>query len=199
MMGIKNLPWKKIGGIVFIIAAIITIVTNLNFVWNCLKFLWNLVVKISAPLSNSVVRDVLLFILIIGISAWLYLISGKLKKLLTDREKITDVNLEEEEPEEKKPEEDKDIPIVKKEHRWILFLIANARSSVSSSVLYEEFKKEFSGMTIVDFKSVVDELLEFELIRRSGSYTSGEFLYTTTPVGTALIKKILDTAREEMK
>ena len=37
-MGIKNLPWKKIVAGLFIVAAIITIITNLKFVWNCLKF-----------------------------------------------------------------------------------------------------------------------------------------------------------------
>ena len=168
-MGIKNLPWKKIGGILFIIATIITIVTNLKFVWNCLKFLGNIVVKICAPLTNSIVRDALLFVLIVGIIVWLYLISKKLRNI----------------PQAEKSEKMEEWQFEwDSRHSYVLENIVEIVNVGETSIrdLFEGYKENFPESSEKEYNLIVYDLEESKLIWQSSSIGDKKF-YATTDKG----------------
>ncbi|MFX0140415.1 MAG: hypothetical protein ACFFDN_42645, partial [Candidatus Hodarchaeota archaeon] len=193
LMGIKNLPWKKIGGIVFIIAAIITIATNLSFVWNCVKFLGNLVVKIFTPLANSVVRDVLLFVLIVGILIWLIMIGREIRKLRKLQAAFDE--LKRSVTERKKKEESVKLT---EEHINILGEIANSPRSLGQNDLFESYKKNYPNHYLLDMKSTISDLMQMDYIYRAGA-VGGELLYKATDKGVKLIRKLLEAGRKKKK
>jgi len=186
-MGIKKLTLKKTGAMLVIIATIITIATNLKFVWNGLKFLGSLIVKLISPLTNPIVRDVLLFLLILGLLIWLILISIKIKKFKIDNKEIL-IKPTKFYGGEAKEEESEEWGA---EHIYVLELIANSVEEVGDKSLFSKLKTEFPQVSKLDFSVVLDDLSEDSLIINSG-FGVGEKLYVATREGRKLAKKISD-------
>lgn len=189
-MGIKKLSWKKIGGIVFIIAAIITILTNLKFVWNGLKFLGNWVVKIFAPLSNSIVRDVLLLALVVGILIWLILINKKFNKLKVSHNELAKSVLEIKKIREEKVKIKEEM-LKLKEHSYVLGHIADAPKPISQIALFEPYQKQYPNSTIIDLKSIIIDLLEMKLICLIAGSEGGVFDYKATDKGVKSYQEVI--------
>ena len=166
-MGIKKPSWKKIWkfwkvivGTIFFIGAIITIATNWDFVLNRLSFLGNLFVRIFAPLSNPIVRNVLLLILIVGILVWLILIGyRKLKKL-----KFTEEQL------------------------FVLALIAESNEPASYRLLSGSYREKFPGTSVINFKSTISWLERNGFIRCAGGYENN-LVYVATDKGIEYAEK----------
>ena len=188
-MGIKKLTLKKTGAMLVIIATIITIVTNLKFVWNGLKFLGSLIVKLISPLTNPVGRDVLLFVLISGALIWLFLVSKKLKKLLIASEEGKKVVPKE------KPKEDKEFEWTEN-HNLILTKIAmGGDTGENTDCLFDTLKKKLLDAEFLDLQVIIDELMKAGLISIWGPWDVEVKSYVTTEKGRKNAKKILEKAR----
>ncbi len=188
-MGIKKLTLKKTGAMLVIIATIITIVTNLKFVWNGLKFLGSLIVKLISPLTNPVGRDVLLFVLISGALIWLFLVSKKLKKLLIASEEGKKVVPKE------KPKEDKEFEWTEN-HNLILTKIAmGGDTGENTDCLFDTLKKKLLDAEFLDLQVIIDELMKAGLISIWGPWDVEVKSYVTTEKGRKNVKKILEKAR----
>jgi len=177
-MRIKKLSWKKIGAGLFIVAAIITIVTNLKSIWNFLKFLRSLILKLVSYLTNPIVRDVLLLLLILGLLLWLILINIRIKKFQVDDE-------------EKGTKED-ESERWGAEHIYVLELLANSVANVSDKKLFSQLKIKFPQASKLDFGVILDDLSEDDIIYVSGYLTDGGIEYATTREGRKIAKKIAD-------
>lgn len=186
-MGIKKLTLKKTGAMLVIIATIITITTNLKFVWNSLKFLGSLIVKLISPLTNPIGRDVLLFILILGLLIWLILISIRIKKFKIDDEEklIKPTKFYGGETKEDESEE------WGTEHIYVLELIANSVEGVDDKSLFSQLERKFPQASKLDFGVILDDLSEDSLIIVSG-YLPDAKVYVATREGRKLAKKIAD-------
>lgn len=190
-MGIKKLTWKKVVGILVFIGTVITILTNLKFVWDSLKFLSYLVMKIITPLSNIIVRDVILFLLIGGILVWLVLTNRKLKKLPVVEGGKSKAVL-------KKGSKKEEVPEITMEHFFVLGYIADAPTSISQRALFESYKKDYPNSFMIDLKSTILDLMNMDYINRSVSERKESF-YKITDEGVKFIKKIVEIVRNKEK
>jgi len=213
-MGIKKLPWKKIWGylwkiilgvsvLIGLVGTIIGITKDWNVVLNLLSSIGNFFSKILKPLANPIVRDVLLFLLIVGTLIWVFLINIKLKKLPKAYEEKLKVHLEEKPKKEEKPEIKEESENTKEEIKpkkekkklvlterqlFILWPIAESKDKVSVSALLEAYRKKFPGVYRVDVKSIIIWLEKNGLIWHSGTIGS-EFYYTATDEGVEYVSE----------
>lgn len=152
-MGIKKLSWKKLwkvalGAILLVglISGILGIANNWDTVSNWLSTIGNFFIKIFTPVG----RDVLLFVLIIGILFWLFRRSRKTRNV-PQAERI-----------EEKEEWQFDWNL---KHEFVLKKIADGPKP--NRALYKLYEKEFSDASKLEFKVIMDDLREADLIRFS--------------------------------
>jgi len=143
MKGVKKLSWKKIISGLFIIAAIITILT---FVWNYLKFAWSIIGDILKPLADPIVRDAILFLLIC-ILFWFR--RNKKIRSISQAERVQE-------------REDWQYNWNSK-HELVLNNIAEGMKSYN--LLYKVFEKAFSSTSKLEFRVIMEDLEEVGLIR----------------------------------
>jgi len=194
-MGTKKISWKNIWkslwkiivGAVFLIGAIITIVKNWDLVSSWLRALLNFI-------ASSLGRDIILFIIIIGIIIRLILMSIKTKKLSSGEKREAKPVFKENVLKSKKEER----PKLNIEQKYVLYIISKSSGGVRESQLFNSYQKEFEERTMIDFKSVIHRL-EDEFIRRSGSYTAGEFIFSATRKGIEYMKGEMDEMRKTRK
>jgi len=152
-MGIKNLSWEKIVGIVIIplgfLSAIITIAKGWDVVLSILIFLRNIILEIPRFSISTIGRDVLLIILV-GILFWLFRRSGKVRST----------------PQTGRSEEMEDWQYDwNLKHEFVLKKIADRTISYSS--LYKLYERKFSDTSELELKVIMEDLEEVGLIRLS--------------------------------
>lgn len=191
-MGINKPSWKIIGSIIFFIAAIITIATNIRFVLNCISFLGSIITK---NLASHTVRDILLFISIIAILIWLIFINKKLKKPLRvdDGKYISEVeglrdktqelkkNIDDLWEGKYKPKEDEKLKFTAV-HRYVLERIVEEKYEIGLDAVFKDLKKEFPDFPMLEYKCIVDDLIRLRLIRHTCNI-KGEPHYQITKEG----------------
>lgn len=195
-MGIINLPWKKIWGyfwkiivgtsvLVGLIIGIIELVKNWNIVSNWLRTVGNFFLKIFAPLSNSIVRDVILFLLIVGIIVWLYLKGKKAKNIP---------------PAEKSKKREKWKFEWTENHSLILIEIADeGDSGEHTGNLLGLLQLENPKTRFLDLQVIIDELESAGLIEEVDILGEDVKLYAALKKGRKIAKKILDKKRSIKK
>lgn len=141
-MGIKDLPWEAILGVIFFISAIITILTNLKFVSNCLGFIGNFLSKIFRFLTNSIIRKVRMI--------------PRFERIVEKEDWQFDWNLK---------------------HKFVLEKFDDRTRSYNS--LYKLYKKEFSDASKLEFKVIIEDLEEADLIRFSYKIFRKKYYKTT--------------------
>ncbi len=204
-MGIKKLPWKKIWGylwkIIFGIIALISLVGTIigitkdwNVVLNLLSSIGNFFLKILNPLANPIVRDVLLFLLIVGTLIWVFIINKKLKKLSQTYEEKIKAYLEEKPKKEEKPKR-KEEPELTVTQVYILANIANAPDSLGEHALFDLYQSKHPDSLRFELKSTISDLLGANLIRRAGAIGSESF-YGATDKGVKLTNKLLKKGKK---
>jgi len=188
-MGIKKLSWKEIVGIalsfIFVLSAIITIVKGWDVVLNCLRYLGNLILEIFKFSISTTGRDVLLFILIVGI---LIMVSRRLKKL-----QVAFEELKKPVPEREK-KEDKEFEWTD-EHELLLRFIVEDGGEIISEELLGIYLEKFPIDSRLDFDLCFDDLEEINLIQCTGE-AGGSRLYVATKEGRRYLKKKI---REKVK
>jgi len=147
-MRAKKLSWKKIISVLFFIAAIITVSTNIGFVWNCLKYAWSIIGEIFKHLANPIVRDAIMFLLIC-ILFWFR--RNKKIRSISQAERIQRM-------------EDWQYDWNSK-HEFVLNKIAEGTKSCN--LLCKLYEKAFSDTSKLEFKVIMEDLEEVGLIRRS--------------------------------
>jgi hypothetical protein len=220
-MGIKKLPWKKIWGylwkiilgiivLIGLISALIGITKDWNIVLNGLSSIGNFFLKILSPLANPIVRDVLLFLLIMGTLFWVFRINIKLKKLSQTYEEKLRVHLEEkpkkeEKPEKKeesekikeeiKPKKEKKKLVLTEEQLYILVRIVESHEMLSFSFLYKVYEEKYPPAFLTNFKSIIILLEKNKLIWHSG-YTWNDFSYRETDKGVEYVSEVLKKSKK---
>lgn len=220
-MGIKKLPWKKIWGLLWkitlgiialisLVGTIIGITKDWNIVLNWLSSIGNFFLKVLNPLANPIVRDVLLFLLIVGTLFWVFLINKKLKKLSQTYEEKLRAHLEEKPKKEEKPEikeesektkeeikpkKEKKKLVLTEEQLFILVEIVESHDMLSFTYLFEIYGIKYPPALLTNFKSIIIFLEKNKLIWHSG-YTWNDFSYRETDKGVEYVSEVLKKSKK---
>jgi hypothetical protein len=173
-MGFKfswKIAWKYLWKIIALISAIIGIVIGWHIVLDILNWIKNMIFGILKFSVSTTGRDVILFVLVVGILFWLFLINRKIRSFPPQTE----------ESEEKEKKEKWEFDWDKK-HDYILEKFIEADGEMIIRALFEGYKEKFPEDSEEEYKLIVYDLEEAELIRHSANVRGGR-LYVLAKEG----------------